>query len=340
MVTALLISMVLSFLATFFITKYAIDYFREAELVDIDVHKKKKIFLPHSIGLPVAAGLLFGILFYIFVQVFLYSSTSSLLTLFASVTTILIITIIGFVDDINTRQVEIRNHHEGKRGLKRWVKPLLTLPAAFPLMVIMAGITSMSIPLIGEVQFGILYTLLLVPIGVVAASNMVNMLGGFNGSEIGMGIVYTFSLGLFAWLHGSVDASVLFFVTFAALIAAMKFNFYPAKILPGDSLTYLLGAIVATGAIIGNMEKVAIITMLLFIINVILKFYNRYRFGFFPSNLGLLQRDGTLRPRYNERVYGLTQWIMSVGNFTEKQMTLILIGLQIIFSIIGFSGIL
>jgi hypothetical protein len=32
----------------------------------------------------------------------------------------------GFLDDLNSRQVKIAGHIEGKQGLKAWQKPLLT----------------------------------------------------------------------------------------------------------------------------------------------------------------------------------------------------------------------
>jgi UDP-N-acetylglucosamine--dolichyl-phosphate N-acetylglucosaminephosphotransferase len=335
----LYISMLIAFATTFLITPFTIRYFRAAGLVDRDVHKRNTPILPHSMGLPVVAGILLSILFYVFVNVFVHRTTSNLLTIFAALTSILLITLIGLLDDINIKQNKVKNLYEGKRGLRRWVKPLFTLPAALPLMAIMAGTTTMIFPVIGEVQFGILYPLLIVPIGIVGASNMINMLGGFNGLETGMGLIYTLALGIFAWMNGSLSAALLFLATFAALLGAFKFNFYPAKILPGDSLTYLLGAVVATGAVIGNIEKAAILVTMPFIINGILKFYSYAKFGFFPSSLGILQKDGTIKSRHKEKVYSLTHLVMYSGNFSERQIVLILIGVQAVFATLPFLNI-
>jgi UDP-N-acetylmuramyl pentapeptide phosphotransferase/UDP-N-acetylglucosamine-1-phosphate transferase len=76
-----------------------------------------------------------------------------------------------------------------------------------------------------------------------------------------MGLVYTLSLGIFALINDSTLAAVLFLTTFGALLGLARYNFPPAKILSGDSLTYLLGAVLAVGAIIGNMEKAVLLTM-------------------------------------------------------------------------------
>jgi UDP-N-acetylglucosamine--dolichyl-phosphate N-acetylglucosaminephosphotransferase len=329
---ALIISMLISFATTLFIIPYAIRYFKFIGLVTTDVHKKRKPLVPYSAGMPVMAGIIMSLLFYIFLNVFIYHDSNQLTYFFAALTSILIISFSGLMDDLNSRQVKVAGYVEGKRGLKNWQKPLLTIPAALPLMAIMAGNTTMSIPLIGSVNFGIFYPLLIVPIGVVGAANMVNMLGGFNGLEAGMGAVYTLSLGIFSYIHGEMTACIIFLTTFASLIAALKYNFFPAKILPGDSLTYILGAVVATGAIVGNIEKATVITMMPFIIQGILKFYGLYKIKHFPSDMGILQKDGSIKSKYGNKIYSLTHVFMNLGNFTEKQIVIALILVQVFFS--------
>lgn len=328
-------SAIVAFVVTFLLTPYVIRYFKIVKITTKDLHKKDKPILPSSAGVPVAVGIIIGLLFYVFIEVFVYGSFTNSLYIFAALTSILMIMFSGFIDDINFSQVKVGKYSEGKRGLKTWQKPLLTLPAAIPLMVIMAGNTTMSIPFIGLVNFGILYPLLIIPIGVVCAANMVNMLGGFNGIEAGMGAVYTLGLGIFAYLNGSIVAATISLACFGSLIAILKYNFFPAKILPGDSLTYILGAVVATVAILGNMEKVAIITMVPFLIQGALKFYSKIKLGRFASDLGVLQKDGTIKSKYGRNIYSWTHLVMQ-GKFTEKQIVLIMIFVQIIFSSLPF----
>jgi UDP-N-acetylglucosamine--dolichyl-phosphate N-acetylglucosaminephosphotransferase len=331
---------IISAITTFLITPYVIRYFKLVGLTTTDVHKKNKPLVPHSAGIPVVAGIIAGLLVYIFINVFIHKETSHLVYLFASMTSIFIIMFSGFLDDLNSRQVKVAGHIEGKQGLKAWQKPLLTLPAAFPLMAIMAGNTTMSLPFIGPVDFGILYPLVIVPIGVVGAANMVNLLGGYNFLEVGMGLIYTLSLGIYAYLHGSIVASIIFLTTFGALLGIAKYNFYPAKILSGDSLTYTLGAVVAVGAIVGNMEKAAVITMMPFIIQGILKFYSRFKLGRFASDLGILQKDGTIKPKYGRQIYSWIHLITNLWNLKEKHIVFVMMSIQAIFSLIPFLGII
>jgi len=335
----LLIAAMASFVATLFITPYIIRYFRFVRIVSADVHKKDKPLIPSSAGVPLVAGILAGILVYVFLTVFIYNNRTALVEIFAAATSIMIIMFSGFVDDINSAQVKIAGYSEGKSGLKRFQKPLLTIPAAIPLMAILAGGSVMNIPLLGPIDFGIFYSLLIVPIAVVGASNMINMLGGFNGLEVGMGLVYTFSLGLFALIHNSTTAALILFSTFASLLVIFKFNFYPAKILAGDSLTYTLGAVVAASAIIGRLQRATLLTMIPFLIQGILKFYSYYKMGRYASDLGILQKDGTIKSKY-DKIYSWTHFVMKLGNMTERKIVLIMIGIQVLFSIIPFLNLL
>ncbi|MEM0333087.1 MAG: hypothetical protein QXX30_01315 [Candidatus Aenigmatarchaeota archaeon] len=329
-----LLTSLLSFILALLLIPFFIQYFKISGIVTRDLHKKNKPFLPHSLGIPFVLSITFSLLFYIFLQVLIYKDYKNVSYLLASLLTLLLISLSGFLDDINTSQVKVGKYFEGKAGLKRIHKVLLTFPAALPLMVVMAGDTVMNLPFFGAIDFGIFYSLLIVPIGVVGASNAVNMLDGFNGLAAGMGLVYTFSLSIYALLHGSMLAFTILFSAFSALIACFIYNFYPAKILSGDSLTYSLGALIAIGAIIGNMEKAALITFIPFFIQGILKFYSRLKLGYFASDLGILKKNGKIKPKYRD-IFSLTHLAMRL-NLTEKQIVLFLICIQIFFSILPF----
>ncbi|MDI6806464.1 MAG: hypothetical protein QMD14_01455 [Candidatus Aenigmarchaeota archaeon] len=333
----LLVSMLLAFVVTFFVTPHFIKFLYSAGIVGLDLQKKNKPKLPTSGGLCVASGILAGLLSHIGIKTFVYGFQTEIIYLLAIISSVLIVTFIGLLDDIGVKLTP-RKTKEGmdiRFGLPQWVKPLITFPAAIPLMVIMAGDTTMAIPFVGSIDFGIFYSLFLIPIGVVACSNLTNLLAGFNGSETGMGVIYMLSLGLYGLLHGSIG-TIIFLISFAALLGFVKFNWYPAKILPGDSLTYLLGSLVAAGVIVGNMERVGVIVLTPFIIEFFLKTRARFK----ASCLGKLRKDGKLDPPYGKKIYSLTHIIMNLKPLTEKQVTITMILLATIFSLIPFLGTL
>ena len=336
---ALIISMLVSFFVTFVVTPQAIRLLWCAGINGRDLNKKNKPKVPASGGICVAAGVVAGLLSYVGIQTFVYGASAVSIYLLAVISSILIVTFVGLLDDLNikTSYVQTKDGKNSKIGLPQWLKPLLTLPAAIPLMVLNAGETTMMIPFLGEINFGIIYPLLLIPIGVVGVSNMINLLGGFNGSESGMGLIYTLALGIFGIIYGSRlglnNGAVILMITAASLLAFLRYNWYPAKILPGDSLTYLLGAVVVSSIVIGNMEKIGIIMMAPFILEFFLKLRSRLK----ATSLGKLRQDGKLDPPYGKKIYSLSHLVMNIKPMTEKQVTISLILIQIIISVLVFS---
>jgi UDP-N-acetylglucosamine--dolichyl-phosphate N-acetylglucosaminephosphotransferase len=115
-----------------------------------------------------------------------------------------------------------------------------------------------------------------------------------------------------------------------ALLAFLRYNWYPATVFPGD-LNYTIGAVYASVTVIGNMEKFAVLCFFPYILEAFLKAASRFE----AESYGVLQPNGTVKPR-NEKIRGLTHLIMSLGDFTEPQVTTILIGFQAVICILSF----
>ena len=244
MIIALLSGLV-SFLLVIILTPWFVKFMKRLGLVVKDMNKKDTPLVPLSGGIVVLAGLLLGIFVYVFFRIFffkegyLYLDDRGLSILLASLCSIILVTFIGFLDDIVIRGDKSESH-----GLRQWQRPLLTLFAAVPLMAVSAGTSKVLLPFIGTVDFGIFYALVLIPIGFVGASNMVNLFAGFNGLESGMGIIYIGMLGLYAYVHGIYLVALICLMALFALIGFIIYHWTPAKILAGDSLTYLLGGFI------------------------------------------------------------------------------------------------
>jgi hypothetical protein len=91
----------------------------------------------------------------------------------------------------------------------------------------------------------------------------------------------------------------------------------------------------ATGAIIGNMQKVTALAILPLFVNAAYKVYLRFfKLRFFPGELGVLQRNGTIRSRY-DKSYTIINFLLRRGRFTEKQLVLVMIGIEALFCIVS-----
>ncbi len=318
----LFICSLISFFITLILVPKIIKYLKSINLEVKDMNKEKTPLVPVSGGLAVFAGIFIGVMCFIFIQTFFYNVPNNIITpLLAALISILIITAIGFIDDLL-----IGPEKERSVGLKQWQKPLLVLPAAIPLMVVNAGITQMSIPFTNiVVNASLLYPLFLVPIAVVGAANMVNLLAGFNGLEAGLGLVYTGMLGIYSYFNGTKIATLIAFITFGALLAFLLYNKVPAKILPGDSLTYLLGAVIASIAILGNIEKAALIVSIPFFIEFFLKLRGKFK----PQSYGYY-KEGKIYSKY-KKVYSIPHFFTRTGKFTEKQVVLYIVLIELFF---------
>jgi len=211
------------------------------------------------------------------------------------------------------------------------------LIAALPIMVINVGHSAMSFPLIGTIDFGILFPLIITPLAIVGAANGFNMLAGYNGLEAGQGIIIVFTMAYVSWTRSNGRLAVIGLCMVFALIGFYYYNRYPAKIFPGDTMTYSVGALIAIMAILGNTEKVALILFIPYFIEFMLKL----RGGFHKESFAKVNDQGTLDLVYS-KIYGLEHAaivFLKKLNFrsTENNVIYTLFGFQFIFVIISLS---
>jgi UDP-N-acetylglucosamine--dolichyl-phosphate N-acetylglucosaminephosphotransferase len=323
-----------SFVITFVLVPVFNRFMRSIGVVGADIMKEEKKPVADMGGPGVITGFLLGVFYYIGIEIFIPPRLNGLVYILATLSTVLIITLIGVFDTLTALSKEREGVGEFEKfkkiGIPRWLYFFIPLPAAVPLMAVNAGVSNMSIPFIGRVEFGLLYPLLLVPVAVLCCSNATNFLAGFNGLEAGMGFVLHLGIGLYAYQQGQFNAAMIALCFAFALLGFLRYNWYPADVFPGD-LNYTIGAVYSSVAIIGNMEKFAILCFAPYIVEAFLKAASRFE----AESYGVLQADGTVKPR-DKKIRGLTHLVMGIGDFTEPQVTMILIGLQAVVAAFSF----
>lgn len=324
----------LSLLITSLTVPYFNRYMKAAGIVGIDIMKKNGKKIPDMGGPGVITGFLLGVFFFIAIEGFVYSRLEGIVYILAALNTILIITLIGIFDTLTAliRRREGIGFFEKykKTGIPRWLYFFIPLPAAVPLSAVNAGVSKMNFPLIGVIELGLWYPLILVPLAVLCCSNATNFLAGFNGLEAGMGFVMLTSIGVYALSQNRVNASIISLCFAFSLLAFLRYNWYPAKVFPGD-LNYTIGAVVASVTIIGNMEKFVILCFLPYIIEAFLKAASKFE----AESYGVLQKNGIVKPR-NSKIRGLTHLVMLSGDFKEWQVSLILIIFELLVCLLAF----
>ncbi len=305
---------VLAFISTFVLTKVLIKRLARVGITGRDENKEGSPEVPEMGGIAIVAGFSAGLLFMIFSNSFM-GLDFNLIFVLGALITIHTIAFIGISDDL--------------LSLPQWLKAILPLFAAIPLVAVKAaGSTAITIPFIGLVDFGMLYILALIPLGIAVSSNLTNMLAGFNGMEAGMGAVMFGTLALIGISNGSVEMSVMAVSMFGALLAFLFFNFYPARIFPGDVGNLTIGAALASTVIIGNLESAGAILVIPYVIDFFVKALNR-----FPHTYQEL-RDGKLYPK-DGKVKGFVHVVMRAFNgIAERNLVLVFIGIEIVFALV------
>ncbi|PKP58071.1 hypothetical protein CVT91_09300 [Candidatus Atribacteria bacterium HGW-Atribacteria-1] len=305
-----------SFIASFAGFPIIIPRLKRAGIIGKNMNSEKQEEIAEMGGLVIAAGFGAGIVFAIFLRTFFDQFLSvSLTSILAVLSTVLIVVIIGVFDDLIS--------------IRQWIKAIIPVFAALPLMALKEGYSMMRIPFVGLIDFGIFYSLVLVPLGITGAANAVNMLAGFNGLEVGMGVVAVGSLAVIACLIRETTALIILLAALGALIAALYYNWYPAKILVGDVGTLTIGAIIASAVIVGNYETAGVILVIPYLIDFIIKAKNR-----FPYSFGVYGEGKLYCP--DSGPVGLAQLIMKVcGGISERNLVLVLMGIEAVFGVIA-----
>jgi len=322
----LIIPVLVSLVFTLLIIPQWIKRAKKVGLVGKDIQKLDKPIVAEAGGLTVVAGFILGVLIYIAIKTFYYQTTETVLQMFALLCSLLIISFVGLTDDILGWKI----------GLSRKSRLFLVLFAAIPLIVIKAGESIVSIPFFGVVDLGILYACIVIPIGIVGATTTFNFLAGFNGLEAGQGILLLFAFGITAYFTGTTWLALIALCMIASLLSFLFYNLYPAKIFPGDSLTYTIGGLLAISAILGNFEKIALFFFIPYFFEVALKLRGRL----VKESFGKPTKSGELDLLY-PKLYGLTHisifLLKKMGiKSTERNAVYLIWLFQIIVIILGF----
>ena len=147
------------------------------------------------------------------------------------------------------------------RGL-RWFEKLggqvaaAAVPAAFGVWV-----SRFTFPFLGVNALPEWLGVTLTVIWIVAIMNMVNFLDGLDGLAAGVAAIAGLTFSVIALSLGKVDAAILSAIVFGACVGFLRHNFYPARIIMGDSGALLLGFVLATVAVQGLLKTAATVAL-------------------------------------------------------------------------------
>jgi UDP-N-acetylglucosamine--dolichyl-phosphate N-acetylglucosaminephosphotransferase len=149
--------------------------------------------------------------------------------------------------------------------LKWRYKAFMPLIAALPLMYLTienpAARTSISLPLLGMIEFGEAYYFLVIPLIIMIVTNTVNQLGGLNGLESLCPAIIMMGLMALSPMHLVLMLGPLIF-----WLILTGFNLQ-GKIFVGNSGSFAMGMTIASFAVITDLKLPLLISIIPYVFN-------------------------------------------------------------------------
>ncbi len=281
----------LSFLIVYLTMPKLISRLGEEDIEGRDMLKVKETYVPESGGIAIVMAVVVSLtLFsYMFVSYSYqpepgYPPKEELyIWMLSAMATVLSVGFIGLVDDY--------------LNIPQRYKVILPAFAALPLSFAFLDRYRFWIPIAGYIRLGLLYPLVLIPIGITAASNLTNMYAGLNGLEIGCGIIACSFTALAAAAIGRWSAVIVLAPMIGALAAFLIYNRMPARVFPGDVGTLSIGACLAIASLVGRIKVIAVVALIPHIVNFLMYVSKLRYFSRNPeAKFATVNEDGTLRP--------------------------------------------
>ena len=330
-ITAIL-ALLISAIITQVLIPWVINSCMNQGITTVDAHKPNTPAIAEAGGLAPLLGFIFTILIIVFFwenipweNVMPQTQPDIFKPLLAGLLSVVIAGLIGFLDDV----FKIRWRD----------KILLGFLPAIPLMALKVGISNIdfgfividfgnliSLPYIGYIN---LYSLIIIPLMVNFAFNSFNMLAGLNGLEAGNGMISLTIILIVALFIG--DLKITLFVTslLGGFLVLLIYNWYPAKILIGDTGTLTLGTGIIVALIIGNMDRLAMGLFGLHFINFLL--FLGYIYTRQTAKIAKIDDNGNIAAPCPYTVYWIFPYFLK--NIGERKNVILILLIHTIISL-------
>ena len=215
-------SLITAFLITYVAIPKVIFFAEKLRLLDeAGIRASHNGSVPIFGGIAIFTGIIFSLLFWADIENIQYLLVSILIIFFVGVIDDLLVLspfkkivgqIIATLIIILFHDMQIDSMH-GVLGISETLSPWLSIP--FTIFV------------------------------VIVITNGFNLIDGVDGLAAGIGVISSFSFGVIALLMGQSDIAIVAFTLMGALLAFLKYNFYPAKIFMGDTGSLVVGMILS-----------------------------------------------------------------------------------------------
>ncbi len=209
--------------------------------------------------------------------------------------------------------------------LKWRYKAFMPLIAALPLIyfaMVTGARTSISLPILGTIDFGAAYFYLIIPLIVMIVTNTVNQLGGLNGLESLCPAIVIIGMMAFSPNYLLMIGPMFFWLILAFLNVS-------GKIFVGNTGSFAIGMTVASFAIISDLKVNLLISILPFIFNSAVILLS----VFFVHKKAAVKFDG--ERLYSDSRKSIVTIITYHRSLTERQIVAIIALIVTLFTLLA-----
>jgi UDP-N-acetylglucosamine--dolichyl-phosphate N-acetylglucosaminephosphotransferase len=322
-----IISIAVSFMITMALMPHLMDRLRKAGITGVDVNKPDKPVIPEMGGL--ACLIVFSLtLFVVSLIKKALSIDFDLMPIYSVLFVFAIAALIGALDDL--------------RGISRGKKAIYLMLASIPLLITQTGNPIIFTPFY-NFDFTVIpwfYWFIVVPVGITGAANALNMQGGYNGLESGEVVIISFFLLIISYIAEPDGSAVLIFgALFGTALALYAFNNYPAKVFVGNVGSFGMGAAIAAGVIVGDIEFFGAIFFLLAFYELFATIY--YKIKGIERRAAcmnpIILKDELLKPPESSEKYTLFYLLLSKKPRTERQFKNLILSIYVLLGVVALS---
>jgi len=322
---SLVVAIFASAITTLILVPRIMKKMKERGITGIDWNKKDKTEIPELGGIAVLFGFPIGI-----------SIATGILKLFgpgyaatpilAAIGVLFIAGMIGIIDNIS--------------NIPRRIKAIVVAFAALPLVIAGIGSESIDLPFgliisfAGTENLRLIFWMIVVPIAITGSANAMNMSAGYNGLESGQIAIISLTLLVLVMMkNGSIEAGLIFAALFGAAIGLNYYNGYPAMTFVGDVGTLSMGAVIASGVIIGNIELAGMIAIAPTFYELAATVYYSLHHIERRSAMAnpIIDEQGRLHAPKGAERYTLSYWVLSKKPMTEQNLVRAILGIYVVF---------
>ncbi len=210
-------------------------------IIGVDINKPSETRIPESVGISMLIPIIALSLFAISIKP-LSENAANIASWLAIITAF---ALIGLMDDIKPK--------------------FLGKTRSWRLRAIVVAIISIAFT---AIHFQPIPLIIIAALYLAGTASFQNTFAGLNGWEIGSGFIISVFFSLLLLFSGSPLLPISLIIS-GTILSILVFNFYPAKVFPGDSGTLLIGSALSGIMIIMGNWKLMVFSFLFFLPHVV-----------------------------------------------------------------------